>query len=221
MYYCIIKIYVLLLTSTFVVEMTVLVEVKSNCTRPLLPRQRLPKFHLALGDPVHKYEGEACFELLTMPFFGRSKKKEAKGSNEKNKKLSVAERRARRKEQRKSKKKSLYRIEEQSSIESLNEETDDNDVVELISDDEVMNEDPFDSPKKLNASSSLVMTHNTSRDDTIEIANSDDVLELSMDENTLSPEKAKDFFLVSNTSFETHVDQEGKHHFSAALKDAA
>ena len=124
-----------------------------------------------------------------------------------------------RKEQRKSKKKSLYRIEEQSSIESLNEETGDDDVVELISDDEVMNEDPFESPKKLNASS-LVVTHNTSRDDTIEIANSDDVLELSMDENTLSPEKAKDFFLVSNTSFETHIDEEGKHHFSAALKDA-
>ena len=205
MYYYCIKIYVLLLTSTFVVEMTVLVEVKSKCTRPLLPRQRLSKFHLALGDPVHKYEGEACFELLTMPFFGRSKKKEAKGSNEKNKKLSVAERRARRKEQRKSKKKSLYRIEEQSSIESLNEETDDNDVVELISDDEVMNEDRL-ILQRSNASSSLVMTHNTSRDDTIEIANSDDVLEPSMDENTLSPEKAKDFFLVSNTSFETHVD---------------
>ena len=141
---------------------------------------------------MHKHEGEGCFERLTMPFFGRSKKKEATGSNEKNKKLSVAERRARRKEQRKSKKKSLYRIEEQSSIEALNEEAEDDDIVELISDDEVMNEDPFESPKKLNASSTLVVTHNTSRDDTIEIAN--DVLEISMDENTLSPEKAKTFF---------------------------
>ena len=56
-----------------------------------------------------------------------------------------------------------------------------------------MNEDPFDSPKKLNASSSLVVTHNTSRDDTIEIANSDDVARTIFDENTLSPEKAKDF----------------------------
>ena len=155
-----------------------------------------------------------------MPFFGRSKKKKATGSDENNKKLSVAERRARRKEQRKSKKKSLYRIEEQSSIEALNEEAEDDDIVELISDDEVMNEDPFESPKKLNASSTLVVTHNTSRDDTIEIANSSDVLEISMDENTLSPEKAKDFFLVNNTSFETHIDEEGKHHFSAALKDA-
>ena len=86
----------------------------------------------------------------------------------------MAERRARRKEQRKSKKKSLYRIEEQSSIEALNEEAEDDDIVELISDDEVMNEDPFESPKKLNASSTLAVTHITSRDDTIEIANSSD-----------------------------------------------
>ena len=153
-----------------------------------------------------------------MPFFGRSKKKKATGADGNTKKLSVAERRARRKEQRQSTKKSLYRIEEQ--VETLNEAAEDDEVIELISDDEVMNEDPFESPKKLDASSTMVLTHNTSPDDTIEIANGDDVLEQSMDENTLSPEKAKDFFLVNNTTFETHMDGDGKHHFNAALKDA-
>ena len=152
-----------------------------------------------------------------MSFFSRKKKKkkdeEISASTTKTKKLSVAERRAK----RKTKKKSLYRIEEQTT--TVDESNDGDDEVLDLSMDEVMNEDPFQSPTKLNSSSKLMITHDKSRDDNIEIENSSDVLELSMDDNTLSPDKAKDFFLVQNTSYQSHLDKSGKHSYNKILKD--
>ena len=153
-----------------------------------------------------------------MSFFTRKKKKKkdeeiSASSTTKTKKLSVAERRAK----RKTKKKSLYRIEEQTS--TVDESNDGDDEVLDLSMDEVMNEDPFQSPTKLNSSSKLMITHDKSRDDNIEIENSSDVLELSMDDNTLSPDKAKDFFLVQNTSYQSHLDKSGKHSYNNILKD--
>ena len=91
-----------------------------------------------------------------MSFFTRKKKKknneEISASTTKTKKLSVAERRAK----RKTKKKSLYRIEEQTT--TVDESNDGDDEVLDLSMDEVMNEDPFQSPTKLNSSSKLMIT---------------------------------------------------------------